>query len=176
MMDAGEFKRLYLPFQPKLYRVAYAILRDNQEAEDIVQEVYLKLWNRRNDLPLARCSEAYCVTMTRNMCRDMLRAKSGVCQVEIDGVRQWEGAEVFPEWMAKEECEESSRKMAFLTSLIQQLPEIQRKVLEMRDVEQYSLEEIQVRTGLLPVNIRATLSKARKKLREQFNRRMKDEN
>lgn len=172
MMDAGEFKRLYLPFQPKLYRVAYAILRDTQEAEDIVQEVYLKLWNRRNDMPLARCSEAYCVTMTRNMCRDLLRTRSGQDKVDIDGLRNLESSGEFPEWISKEEEEESSRKVAFITRLIGQLPDVQRTVLEMRDIKQYSFDEIQDSTGLMPVNIRATLSKARKKLREQFNRRV----
>lgn len=172
-MDADRFKRLYLPFQPKLYRVAYAILRDKQEAEDIVQEVYLKLWNRRNDLPLARCNEAYCVTMTRNLCRDLFRSKAGVKRVELDTVRNLESSGDVPEWISREENAEKAGKAAFLALLIGRLPDVQRKVLEMRDIEQCSFEEIQARTGLMPVNIRATLSKARKKLREQFNRRIK---
>lgn len=71
-MDASEFKSVFMPYQPKLYRTAYAILRNAQDAEDIVQEAYLRLWNRREDMDSAICKEAYCVSMVKNLCVDFI--------------------------------------------------------------------------------------------------------
>ena len=72
-MDANDFKRLFLPYHRKLYRVAFRLLGNVQDAEDMVQEAYLKLWKRREELPSNIESwEAYCITLTKNLCYDAL--------------------------------------------------------------------------------------------------------
>lgn len=163
-MDANEFKSVFMPYQPKLYRTAYAILRNTQDAEDIVQEVYLKLWNRRESMDVATCKEAYCVSMVKNMCMDFIRGSHSVNEDGIDDEHfcladEDAGTEL-------DRREEAVR----LKRMISRLPDVQKKVMWLRDVNECSFEEIGAATGLTPVNIRATLSKARKKIREQFNK------
>ena len=74
-MDANDFKRKFLPYHSKLYRVAFRIMGNEQDAEDMVQETYLKLWKKREELPPDIGNmEAYCVTLTKNVCYDAIRA------------------------------------------------------------------------------------------------------
>ena len=62
-MDVESFKRLFLPLHPKLFRIAYALVENKADAEDILQDAYYKLWCRRNELADVRNSEAFCVTL-----------------------------------------------------------------------------------------------------------------
>lgn len=61
-MDTAEFKQQFLPYHRKLYRVAFRLTGNPQDAEDMVQEAYLKLWNKRDELADVLNTEAYCVT------------------------------------------------------------------------------------------------------------------
>ena len=72
-MDAAEFKQHFLPYHRKLYRVAFRLTGNPQNAEDMVQEAYLKLWNKRDELADVLNTEAYCVTLIKNLCYDVLR-------------------------------------------------------------------------------------------------------
>ena len=73
-MDVEVFKRRFLPFHPKLYRVAYALVGDRADAEDLLQEAYARLWDRRDELEDVRNPEAFAVTLLRNLCLDFLRS------------------------------------------------------------------------------------------------------
>lgn len=73
-MDAENFKRKFLPFHPKLFRIAYALVENKADAEDILQDAYFKLWNKRDDLPGIDNPEAFCVTLVKNLCLDFLRS------------------------------------------------------------------------------------------------------
>ena len=64
-MDAAEFKQQFLPYHRKLYRTAFRLTENPQEAEDMVQEAYLKLWKKRDELPEVASIEAYCVTLIK---------------------------------------------------------------------------------------------------------------
>lgn len=161
-MDANEFKSLFIPYHAKLYRTAYSILRNVQDAEDIVQEAYLKLWNKREELDVAVCREAYCVTLVKNLCMDFIRSNHSTLEDVIDDERLCLPADDIGTKLEKKEENGRLRKM------ISELPDIQKKVMWLRDVNECSFEEIGKATGLNQVNIRATLSKARKKIREQF--------
>ena len=72
-MDTAEFKQQFLPYHRKLYRVAFRLTGNPQDAEDMVQEAYLKLWNKRDELADVLNTEAYCVTLIKNLCYDVLR-------------------------------------------------------------------------------------------------------
>lgn len=74
-MEGNEFKSRFLPFNGLIYRISYAITYDRQEAEDIVQEVYEKLWKIRETLATVQHEEAYIISMTRNMALDRYRRK-----------------------------------------------------------------------------------------------------
>ncbi len=163
-MEASEFKALFLPHHQRLYRTAYALLGNAQDAEDIVQEAYLKLWNKRDSLDIRSNPGAYCVTLVRRLCLDYMQASRYRAEEPLPEYAEFR-ADDNPERTAEEHDTHAQLKR-----LITALPEQQKRVLWLRDVHECSFEEIEQATGMNPVNIRATLSRARKRIREQFNR------
>lgn len=163
-MDAEEFKRRFLPLHIRLYRTAFRLMGNAMDAEDMVQEAYLKLWERCDDLGHVANMEAYCTRLIRHICIDAFRRK----RPEEDSPPP----EEFPltdnedAATALERQDEAEQ----LTSLINRLPEGQRTVMTLHDVEGCSYEEIEEATGFTAVNIRVMLSRARKKIREQIER------
>ena len=162
-MDANDFKRKFLPYHRKLYRAAFHLMGNAQDAEDMVQEAYLKLWKRRDELPADIANlEAYCVTLVKHVCHDALR----LAHLEEDGCPPEELPIAGSTNVAHEvELKDEARQVM---TLIGQLPDQQRQIMQMRDVEDLAYEEIEKATGLTSVNIRVLLSRARKKIREQF--------
>ncbi|MDR0892882.1 MAG: RNA polymerase sigma factor [Mediterranea sp.] len=162
-MDAATFKLQFLPCHRKLFQVAYRFMGNAQDAEDMVQEAYLKLWSKRDQLDEVQNAEAYSVVILKNLCFDVLRRT------------QLEGDNHSPEELSlptdTDQATELERRdeVDCVKQLIKQLPKQQQLVMTLRDVNDYSFEEIQQATGLNAINIRALLSRARKKIREQFN-------
>ena len=162
-MDANQFKELFLPYHAKLYRVAFRLMENTQDAEDMVQEAYLKLWKKRDELPNdIHSMEAYCITLIKNICHDALR----ISHLDEDR-RSPEELNVSGSTNIATEVELKDEANQVMT-LIEQLPEQQQKIVRMRDIEDRPYEEIEEATGLSSVNIRVLLSRARKKIREQF--------
>ena len=165
-MDAANFKQQFLPCHPKLYRAAFRLMGNAQDAEDMVQEAYLKLWNKRDELTNVLNIEAYCVTLIKNLCYDALRRS----QLDEDG-RPPEELPLPTDTNIAREVEQRD-EVNHVRKLISQLPEQQRKVIVLRDINDCSFEEIEQTTGLNAINIRVLLSRARKKIREQYNKIM----
>ena len=150
-MTGEEFKRRFLPLSRKLYGVALSLSGDMQEAEDIVQDVYMKLWTRRDRLPSDVNDEAYCVVRGSGM------SFSHELPAHIPSRNDVAG-------------DIENRNLAdIMRRCIAALPEQQRELVVMRDVNGAGYDEISYATGLSMANIRVTLSRARKTLREQFN-------
>ena len=166
-MNANQFKEQFLPYHAKLYRVAFRLMGNTQDAEDMVQEAYLKLWKKRNELPSnIQNLEAYCVTLVKNSCYDTLR----LSRMEEDNHSPEElnisgSINIAFELERKDEVNQ-------VIKLINQLPKQQQQIILMHDVEEKPYEEIAKTTGLSSVNIRVILSRARKKIREQFKELM----
>lgn len=164
MMPASLFKQLLLPLYPRLQRVALRLLGNVEDAEDMVQEVYMKLWNKRDALPDVQDVEAYCVTLTKNMCIDRLRMAEAE-KADVDEV---------PIMLAATDDVEAQveRRDAVeqVKQIIETLPEHQQQVITLRDMEDCSFEEIAEQTGLTAVNVRMLLSRARRTIRERFKR------
>ena len=163
-MDADAFKQRFLPLHPKLYRIAYALLSDRDDAEDLLQELYCKLWDRRNELEAVRNPEAFAVTLTRNLCIDFLRARKPGWTMdgeEPENLAIDTGSTPEQEMEGKEEVSRVRR-------LIERLPENQRRVIRLRGFEDRSFEEIGELTGLSSSNVRTLLSRARRWIREQM--------
>ncbi|MDR1331466.1 MAG: sigma-70 family RNA polymerase sigma factor [Tannerella sp.] len=164
MMDAKEFTECFYPFHPKLYRVARALLDSPDDAEDILQDAYCRLWDRRSELSELRRPEAFCVTLVRNLCIDFLRSPGRRTDDEAaDGALQVE-AHTTPE--SDFVSGESVRR---IETLIYRLPEKQRTVMQMRACAECTSEEIEAATGESAANVRVLLSRARKTLREWLN-------
>ncbi|MBQ0103012.1 MAG: RNA polymerase sigma factor [Prevotellaceae bacterium] len=164
-MTAQEFKQQFLPHHRVLYRVAYHLTGNALDAEDLLQDLYLKLWTKRNELPPEAQQQAYLVTMIRHLYYDQCRQKHIDVSAElIDEHDPPDGHDVAQQI-------EDSDAASQMTQLIDQLPEKEQKVVRLRIVDDRSYKEIEDDTGLTQTNIRTTISRARKKLIDQFLKR-----
>lgn len=164
-MDADRFKQQYLSFHPKLFRIAYALVDNKADAEDILQEAYCKLWTRREELAGIQHPEAFCVTLIKNLCIDFLRS-SRVNRRE----EQVDEVVTLATDSSPEKELDAQEKVNNVRQLINRLPENQKQVIRLRGINDCTMEEIEQITGLSAVNIRVLLSRARKVIREQFEK------
>lgn len=160
-MELETFKITVLPLREKLLKFSFKLTEDRSEAEDIVQEVFIKLWNIREKLDQYHSVEALAVQVTKNMCLDKLRT------------RRPEGIEVAnlslkSDRRTPEEELEQREAAGCIRSLIRRLPTLQQQIIRMKDVEGYEIAEIAEITGTQVEAVRVNLSRARKKIREQF--------
>ena len=159
-MKQNEFISTVLPFKDKLYRLAKRILVSNDEAEDAVQEVYLKLWKGKHQIKNYKNPEAFAITMTKNYCLDRLKSKQA-SNLKI----------VHSNYKNSENLEkqiEANDGVELVFKLMESLPEQQKIVLQLRDVEEFEFEEIAQMLGSNETSVRVTLSRARKTIREQL--------
>ena len=166
-MTKEQFKTLVMPSKAKLYRLALSLLSNKQEAEDTLQDAFLKLWHMREKLDNYNSVEALAVTMTKNLCLDKLRSYR---HRNIDD-SAFEAVKVASDFRDPATGTELSESSATIHRLIQALPEKQRLVMHLRDIEHYSYDEIEELTGLERNNIRVNLSRARKNVRQQYLKR-----
>ena len=158
----AEFKKRFLPLQPMLYREAMRVLCDSFEAEDAVQNLYIRLWQHKDELDAVLSPESYSRRLLRNICIDRWRAiRAGEEGVEtvMEVINDTSPPEV--EAFETEEC---------IAHFLSTLPQVQRKVMQMR-INGCSFEEIEMVTGLSQTNLRVMVSRIRKRFRIFYNRR-----
>lgn len=159
-MNQKEFLKIVLPFKDKMYRFAKRLLVSSDEAEDAVQEICLKLWKGRERIGNYGNPEAFAMTMTKNYCLD--RLKSGqASKLKIAQCNYQHSDNVQRKIEARNE-------VSILFDIMETLPEQQRLILQLRDVEQYEFEEIAKMLDIRENTIRVNLSRARKAVREQM--------
>jgi RNA polymerase sigma-70 factor (ECF subfamily) len=161
-MDAREFKQRYMPFHRRLYRVGYHLTGNAQDAEDLLQDMYLKLWQKREDLKEEADMQAYLVTMMKNLFIDQRRHK------RIDASEDIEAHASPPDERSLDEQIGSRDEVQQVEGLIRQLSERDAKIIQMHLIEDRSYEEIESDTGLSQGNIRIIVMRAKKKLKQQF--------
>jgi RNA polymerase sigma-70 factor (ECF subfamily) len=160
-MELEGFKITVLPLREKLLNISLKLLDEKADAEDVVQEVFLRLWYIRDKLDEYKSVEALAVTVTKNLVLDMLKTRKPV--VEASGLWMHDSGEKSPaEWLEQQDA------VACIRRLIKQLPSLQQAIIQMKDVEGYELQEIAEITGSRVDAVRTNLSRARKKIREQF--------
>lgn len=168
-MVARDFKTSVLPVSKKILRFATHFLKDEDLARDVVQDVFLKLWQKRETLGEVENIEAFAMRMTRNRCLDVIRANK-VVAIDEETDRKLKAKTV--DVHSKVELSETANQ---IRSLILKLPDLQRTVMQLRDIEQLSYEEIAEATDLKINAIRVNLSRARKKVRDEFLKMNDDE-
>ena len=162
-MDRNRFKLEVLPLKNKLYRFASRLLDDGQEAQDAVQEVFIKLWDKRDKLEGLNSLEAFAMTVTRNHCLDKIKARRTVSIEKSKSLYILENDEVSVE--RRIELKDSAN---YIRQLIGGLPEQQKMIIQLRDIEGYEFEEIEQVLDINLNTIRVNLSRARKKIRELY--------
>ena len=158
-MTREEFKSGVLPIKNKLYRFALRMLGNPEDAQDVVQEIFLRLWAKRESLSEYRNIEAFAMTMTRNLCLDQLKSPASRKDTFDDNKEM-------PDHKTPYRSTENQDTMRLVRAAMDSLPEQQRMVIHMRDVEECDFDEIAEVTGLSLNNLRVTLSRARKKIRD----------
>lgn len=162
-MTAERFRKEYLLLQDELYRVAFYILESTPDAEDAVQDLYLRLWDAADALDGISSPKAYCIRLLRNICVDKLRR----CRPD--------GEEKLPLQASDEalpdERLDGRQKLEAAIGRMSTLSESERTVLMMKVFDDLSYEQIQKRTGLSYLSLRVHLSNARRKIRKSIDKR-----
>jgi RNA polymerase sigma-70 factor (ECF subfamily) len=160
-MNQKEFLDKVMPFRDRVYRLAKRLLVSSDEAEDATQELYLKLWKNKEKISSYDNVEAFAMTMTKNYCLDQLKSKRASNLTLVHS--NYKDKEI--SLQRKIELVDS---MAIMKKLIDELPEKQRMIIQLRDIENYEFAEIAKILNMEPTAIRVALSRARKTMREKF--------
>ncbi|MDD4514554.1 sigma-70 family RNA polymerase sigma factor [Massilibacteroides sp.] len=160
-MELETFKKKLLPLRKKMINVAYQFMQDKEDAEDIVQETFLKLWTIRNDLEQYNSLEALTIQMVKNKSIDRLRARRTERIGETESLL--ESKELTPEKILEEHD-----AVGQIRRIVDGLPELQQLIIRMKDIEGYEIAEIAEITGTQIEAVRVNLSRARKRVRDLF--------
>lgn len=158
-MTQTEFLHIVLPFKDKVFRLAKRLLVSREEAEDATQEVLIKLWNNKSKIESYKNVEAFSMTMTKNFCLDKLKSKQAQNLKIVHSNYKDHN-------VALQKQVETNDSLDYVSKLIETLPEQQRMVIQLRDIEQYEFHEIEEILGVKAATIRVALSRARKTIRE----------
>jgi RNA polymerase sigma-70 factor (ECF subfamily) len=161
-MFARDFKTEVLPISNKLLRFAFQILQNEEEAKDVLQDVFLKLWQKRDELDKIDNLEAFAYRMMRNRCLDQIRSRR---TVSIDSLTK---AKLPKEESSEVDLLDVANSVDLVKRIISELPDLQRTIIHLRDIEQLEYEEIAETTQLNVNAIRVNLSRARKKVRDEI--------
>jgi len=167
-MNAEIFKKIFLPYHKKLFRIAYKFLENQQDSEDIVQETYIKLWQKRDDWESIINPESFAVTLLKNNCLDYLKKMKPEIN-PIDGIH-------IPAIDSLLTQVENKDKLKHIQFIMKQLPVQQQQVIRLKIWDNLSDEEIEKITGLTKGNIKVLVSRARKKIKELYQKWEKYEN
>jgi RNA polymerase sigma-70 factor (family 1) len=164
-MKSSQFKLLVMPYSDRIYRMAYRLMGNREEAEDLVQEVYLKLWGLRGKLETYDSIEALAIRITRNLCLDYLRRR----KVNQEAVRSEKVREQgYPE--TPSESLERKEEAEVVQALVAALPEPQRSLVHLRHIEGKEYDEIARMVNMNVNAIRVSISRARKQMREMLEK------
>lgn len=160
-MNIAAYKKTVIELRPALLLVAKRITRNNEDAEDVVQEVCLKLWHRCRTSGEPDNMEAYCVTMTKNISIDKIRGRHP--GEPLEELLYAEAAASLPD-----ELLEIKEEHTLIHRIIAALPPMQGKILRLKEIEGYETDEIAELTGISVEAVRNNLSRARRQLREVY--------
>jgi len=146
----------------KIFRVTKRILISKEEAEDATQDVIVKLWQmdqeKRN---FFKSLEAYSMTMAKNYCLDRLKSK----QAQVSSINEHLHSK---KSRSLQKQIEVTNDLNWVAKLIDRLPEKERMIIQLREIEQYDFEQISNILDIPEVTVRVYLSRARKKIKKQF--------
>ncbi len=161
-MSNDEFKKRFLSFHSLIYRISYSIIGNKDDADDVSQDVFIRLWEQRNNLDTVRNDRAFVVTITKNLSIDLLRNNHRNATSVIENKD-----------MASEQREEeridARDELSNVMKCMNTLPEMQQEVIRLRHFADMSIAEIAEITQQTETNIRQLLSRARRAMKEKLN-------
>ncbi|TYB77411.1 RNA polymerase sigma factor [Bizionia gelidisalsuginis] len=160
-MTQSDFLTIVTPFKDKVFRLAKRLLVSTEEAEDATQEILMKLWKNKKTIKNYNNVEAFSMTMTKNFCYDKLKSKHAQNLKIVHN--NYEDTQV-----ALQKQLEVSDSLEWVGKIMNTLPEQQKLIVQLRDIEQYEFKEIAKMLDMNETAIRVNLSRARKTIREQL--------
>ena len=165
-MKQISFQSDILPLKNELYRMALRITMNAADAEDVVQETMMKVWNRRDQWNQIDSIEAFCLTICRNLSLDKVRRMDNQTQ-SLDAAYDPKdlGVSSNPEEQAIQ-----SDRIRLVRQMISQLPEKQRSCMQLRDMEGKSYKDIATILDITEEQVKVNIFRARQTIREKFKK------
>ena len=164
-MQDIDFRYDLLPLKNKLFRLALRITLDSAEAEDVTSDTLIKVWNKREELRGVESIEAYCTTVCRNLALDRHEKKEAQnLSLEANEIDAADNSFTPDEQLERDE------KLRKVHELFNQLPERQRTIMQLRDIEEKSYREIATIMGVSEEVVKVTLFRARQAIRKQYDK------
>jgi RNA polymerase sigma-70 factor, ECF subfamily len=164
-MTRVEFNNVVLNLSRKLFIIAFRFLRNKEEAEDAVQEVFIKLWKMKEKLDEYNSVEGLAKTIIKNYCIDQIRRNKTI-RIEKDFMNYQLNSED-PSPVEELQMNETSQ---ILHSIIEKLPVVYRDIIKQREIDGISYKEIAVKTNQNINTLRVTLSRARKLIKDEYKK------
>jgi RNA polymerase sigma factor (sigma-70 family) len=158
----NEQSLLHIPFKDKVYRFVLNIVADSMDAEDIMQELLIKIWRKKEQYIEIENKEAWCMTVAKNMAIDKVRSRK-MPSSDID-----EHRDISDKTLNPEQTFEKNESFGNIMKLLDELPEKQKMIIHLRDVEGYSYQEIADMTDNSLDFIKVSLHRARKALKDKL--------
>lgn len=163
-MTQSDFVKLVLPFKDKVYRLAKRLLVSKEEAEDATQEILIRLWNNNEKIEDYKNVEAYSMTMTKNLCLDRLKSKQAQNLKIVHSNYQDHNVSL-------QKQVELNDSVDWVSKIMEELPEQQKIIVQLRDIEEYDFDEIAKVLEINETAVRVALSRARKTIREKLTKK-----
>ena len=161
-----SFKTDVLPMKDKLFRLAFRITLNQQDAEDVVQETLIKIWNRHEQWDEIESLEAWAMTIARNMALDVLRKQDNHRTVSLDEPNTQHPSPIthtpYEQMMEKE-------RIAMVRNLMNSLPEKQRTAMQLRDFEDKSYKEIAAIMQISEDQVKINIFRARQFIKKTYD-------
>lgn len=161
-MQEISFRNDILPLKDKLYRLALRITLDSAEAEDVVQDTMIRVWNKRDEWMQFESIEAYCLTVARNLAIDRSQ------KMEARNVELTPETQEMPDALTPYEQLAQDEQVKLIHQLVNGLPEKQRTIMLLRDIEGRSYKEIAEILQITEEQVKVTLFRARQKIKQRY--------
>ena len=163
-MKKISFRNDVLPLKNELFRLALRITLNRAEAEDVVQETMIKVWNRRDHWDEIENMEAFCLTICRNISLDKMKKAENQNQ----SLQEGHDAPDLSYTSNPEEQAMQRDRIQLIRHLINHLPEKQRSCMQLRDFEGKSYKEIAQVLGISEEQVKINIFRARQTIKQKF--------
>lgn len=161
-MQEISFRNDILPLKDKLFRMALRITFNRAEAEDVVQETLIRVWNKRDEWTQFGSIEAYCLTVAKNLAIDRSEKKDAQTIELTPEMEQTSDASDPYDLLVEKE------RMTLIHRLINELPQKQRLIMQLRDIEGKNYKEIADVLQITEEQVKVNLFRARQKVKQQY--------
>ena len=168
--DGRAFEQIVLQTERAVYNLALSIVKKKEDAEDVTQETYLRLWRVAGELKLESSLKLYILRTARNLALDLIRKNSKRDEIDTvildaEGEFEIDIADDSPDSRPDESYLRKIEKEVVRQS-IEELPSAAREIIVLRDIEGLSYTEIAEMLGLAEGTLKSKLFRARERLRK----------